>query len=43
MNELQMGVIYSEDVLLWDGFRLPMQEIQNGKWIDLNLMDREDP
>ena len=38
-----MDVLYSEDVVLWDGVRLTMQKIKNGKWTDLNLMDQEDP
>ena len=38
-----MDVLYSEDVVVWDGVRLPMQKIQNGKWMDLNLMDQEYP
>ena len=38
-----MDVLYSEDVVVWDGVRLTMQKIQNGKWTDLNLMDQEDP
>ena len=43
MKELQMDVLYSEDVLVWDSIRLPMQKIQNGKWTDLDLMYQEDP
>ena len=38
-----MNVLYSEDAVVWDGVRLPMQKIQNGKLMDLNLMDQEDP
>ena len=38
-----MDVLDSVDVVVWDGIRLPMQKIQNGKWTDLNLMDQEDP
>ena len=41
--KLQMDVLYSEYVVVWDGIRLPMQKIQNLKWTDLNLMDQEDP
>ena len=37
-----MDVLYLEDVVVWDGIRLPMQKTQNGKWTDLNLMDQED-
>ena len=40
MKELQMDVLYSEYVVVWDGIRLPMQKIQNGKWTDLNLMNQ---
>ena len=36
-----MDVLYLEDVVVWDGIRLPMQKIQNGKWTDLNLMDQK--
>ena len=43
MKELQMDVLYSEDVVVWGGVRLTMQKIQNGKWMDLNLMDQEYP
>ena len=43
MKELQMDVLYSEYVLVWDGIRMPMHKTQNGKWTDLNLMDQEDP
>ena len=42
MKELQMDVIYSEDVVVWDSVRLTMQKIQNGKWTDLNWMYQED-
>ena len=38
-----MDVLYSEDAVVWDGVRPPMQKIQNGKWTDLNLMYQEDP
>ena len=38
-----MDVFYSEDVVVWDGIRLPMQKIKNGKWTDLDLLDQEDP
>ena len=38
-----MDDLCSEDVVIWDGVRLPMQKIQNGKLTDLNLMDQEDP
>ena len=38
-----MNVLYLEDVVVWDGVRLPMQKIQNGKWMDLNLMYHGDP
>ena len=38
-----MDVLYSEDVVVWGGTRLPMHKIQNGKWKDLNPMDKEDP
>ena len=43
MKDLQIDVLYSEDVGVWDGVRMPMQEIQNAKWTELNLMDQEDP
>ena len=43
MKELQMDVLYSEYVLVWDGVRMPMHKIQNGKGKDLNWMDQEDP
>ena len=43
MKELQMGVIYSEDVLVLDRVKLQMQKIHNGECTDLNLMDQEDP
>ena len=36
MKELQMDVLYSEYVLVWDGVRMPMHKIQNGKGKDLN-------
>ena len=42
MKELQMGVIYSEEVVVWYSIRLPMQKIQNGKWTELNLIYQED-
>ena len=42
MKELHMDVLYSEDVVVWDGVRPTIQKIQNGKWKDLNLMDQED-
>ena len=42
MKELQMDVLYSEYVVVWDGVRLPMQKIQNVKWMDLHLMHQED-
>ena len=29
MKELQMGVLYTEDVVVWGGVRGPMQKIQN--------------
>ena len=38
-----MGVLYSEDIELCDGVILPIQKIQNEKWIELNLMDQEYP
>ena len=38
-----MDVLFSEDVVVWEGVRLPMQKIQNGKWTDLSLMDHGDP
>ena len=38
-----MDVIYSEYVAVQDGVILTMQKIQNGKWMDLNLMDQEYP
>ena len=38
-----MDDLCSEDVVIWDGVRLPMQKIKNGKLTDLNLMDQEDP
>ena len=37
---LQMDVLYSEDAVVWDGVRLIMQKIYNGKCTDLNLMDQ---
>ena len=43
MKDLQIDVLYSEDVGVWDGVRMPMQEIQNTKWTEINLMDQEDP
>ena len=43
MKELKMYVLYSEDIVVPGGVRLPMQKIQNGKWMDLNLMDQENP
>ena len=43
MKELQMDVLYSEDVLVWDIAIPPMQKIQNDKWMDINLMYQEDP
>ena len=43
VKELQMDVLYSEYVVVWDSVRLIMQKIKNGKWTDLNLMDQEDP
>ena len=43
MKELQIDVIYSEYVLVWESVRLIMQKIQNGKWTDLNLTDQENP
>ena len=42
MKYLQMDVLNSEDAVLWDGVRPPMQKIKNGKWMDLNLMDEDD-
>ena len=30
-------------MLVWDGVRIPMHKIQNGKGKNLNLMDQEDP
>ena len=42
MKELQMDVLYSEDAVAWDAVRLPMQKSQNGKQMDLNLVDQED-
>ena len=38
-----MGVLYSEDVLVWNCVILSMQKIQNVKWMDLNSMDQDDP
>ena len=35
--------MYSEDVVVWYGVRLPMQKIQNGKLTGLNLMGQDDP
>ena len=35
-----MDVLYSEDAVVWDGVRLIMQKIYNGKFTDLNLMDQ---
>ena len=43
MKELQMDVLYSEDVVVWDIVRPTMQKIHNGKWTNLNLTDQEDP
>ena len=43
MKELQMDVLYSEDVAVWDIVRLSRQKIHNVKWTDLNLTDQEDP
>ena len=43
MEELQIDVLYSEDVVVLDGIIMPMQKIQNGRWPDLNLMNQEDP
>ena len=43
MKELQTNVLYSKYVVVWDGIRLAMRKIQNGKWTDLNIMDQEDP
>jgi len=37
-----MDVLYSQDVVTWDGIKLPMQKIQDSKWKDLNLLD-DDP
>ena len=42
MKELQMDVIYSENVVVWDGVILPMQKIHNVKCIELKSMDQED-
>jgi hypothetical protein len=42
MKELNMDVLYSQDVVTWDGIKLPMQKIQDSKWKDLNLLD-DDP
>ena len=41
MEELQIDVLYSEDVAVWGGIRPTMYKIQNGKWTDLNLMDQK--
>ena len=43
MKELRMDVLYSEDVVVWDSIRLPVQKIQNGKWTDLKLLGQEYP
>ena len=43
MKELQMDILYSEYVVVWGGVRLTMQKNQNGKWMELDLMDQEDP
>ena len=43
MKYLQMDVLYSEDVVVWYGVRLPIHKIQNEKWTDFNLMYQEDP
>ena len=43
MKWLQISVLYSEYVVVWDGIRLPMQKNQNGKCTDLNLMYQDDP
>ena len=43
MKELQTDVLYSEDVVVWGGVRLPMQKIYIIKWRDLKLMYQEDP
>ena len=42
-KELEMDVLYSEYVVVWDGVRLPMQKTQNGKWTKLNLIYQEYP
>ena len=41
MKELQMDVLYSEDVVVWKGIRMTMQKIKNGRWADHNLMDQK--
>ena len=43
MKYLQMYILYSEHVVVWDGVRLIMQKIQNLKCTDIKLMDQEDP
>ena len=43
MKELQMDILYSGYLIVWNGVRLPMHKIQNGKCTDLNLMDLEYP
>ena len=43
MKELQMYVLYSEDIVVRGSIRLPMQKIQNGKWTDVNSMHQEYP
>ena len=40
MKELQIDVLYPEDIVVWDSVRLYIQKIKNGKWTDLNLMDK---
>ena len=40
---MQIDAFYSEDVVVWDGVRLPMHKTQNGKWTDLDLIYKEYP
>ena len=42
VKESQMDVLYLEEVVVWDGVWLPIQKTQNGKCMDLNLMDQGD-
>ena len=40
---MQIDAFYSEDVVVWDGVRLPMHKTQNEKWTDLDLIYKEYP